>query len=146
MQVTCITSGYGFSAYGIKSKDRYKVFGTGLNTDSQIGYHDPRRGHPLETLLIPVPIRLPLSTPETTKITQLSAGRAHLVVLTDNEGVFTLGNNAHGQCGRKVIDNEDYKKAVTIHHIKKIDKEKVVKIECGQDHRYLIKSNLSCYI
>lgn len=68
---------------------------------------------------------------------EVSAGRAHLVVLTNNEGAFTLGDNSYGQCGRRVIENEDYKRAAIIHNIKKIKGEKITNIESGQDHRFV---------
>lgn len=32
-----MAAGFGFSAFSIKSNNQNKVFGTGLNTDSQIG-------------------------------------------------------------------------------------------------------------
>lgn len=74
--------------------------------------------------------------PEKSRVLKLAAGRAHLLVLTD-EGVFLLGNNAYGQCGRKVIPNEDYSKSNFIHHLKNIDDKPIIDIECGQDHRYV---------
>ncbi|XP_077295793.1 RCC1-like G exchanging factor-like protein [Arctopsyche grandis] len=143
--VTCITCGYGFTAFGVKSKDRYQLFGTGINTNSQIGFHDPRKGHPLETLLLPAPIRLPLINPSETRVVGVSAGRAHLAVLTNDEGVFTLGDNSHGQCGRRVIENEDYKRAATIHNIKQINGEKITNIECGQDHSMFLTESGKVY-
>lgn len=65
---------------------------------------------------------------------KLSAGRAHILVLT-NEGIFALGNNAFGQCGRKIIPDENYIRSNYINHIENIDEKKIVDIECGQDHR-----------
>lgn len=64
----------------------------------------------------------------------LAAGRAHSIVLTE-EGVFTLGNNAYGQCGRPVIENENYDGSKAIHHIHDIDGIKIKSVACGQDHR-----------
>lgn len=63
-QVTEIASGYGFTIAAIKTSEQHKVFGTGINTDSQIGYHAPRIGHPLETLLGPAPIYIPYKSLE----------------------------------------------------------------------------------
>lgn len=133
-----MSSGYGFTAFAIKSKDCFKVFGTGLNTDSQIGYQAPRRLNPLEMLLYPAPISLPLQEPETTNVISISAGRAHLVIATDNEGVYTLGNNAYGQCGRKIIDNENYSGSMVINKIDSLDGEKIITVQCGQDHRFVL--------
>lgn len=36
-KVKDIAAGFGFSAFSVKSNGQNKVFGTGLNTDSQIG-------------------------------------------------------------------------------------------------------------
>lgn len=110
-----------------------KLYGTGVNTDSQIGIHEIRAGHPLEILFYPQPISLPFKNPSQTKIHKIAAGRAHMLVLTD-EGVFLLGNNAYGQCGRKIIADEDYRRCF-INHIENVDGKVIVDIECGQDHR-----------
>lgn len=66
----------------------------------------------------------------------MAAGRAHLLVLTDREGVFTLGNNAYGQCGRQIVEEEKYSGSRIIHNIPHLNGAKIKSIECGQDHRY----------
>lgn len=110
------------------------MFGTGINTDSQIGYHAPRINHPLETLLAPAPIFIPYKSLET-KIVGLAAGRAHTLILTDKEGVYTLGNNAYGQCGRRINPQEEYRGSMLSHNIPSLNKENIVSVCCGQDHR-----------
>lgn len=109
------------------------MYGTGINTDCQIGYHAVRKEKPLGIIFFPQPIHLPLKN-SNTKILKLAAGRAHLLVLTE-EGLFLLGNNAYGQCGRRIVDNEDYGTSNFINHIEKLDGKKIVDIHCGQDHR-----------
>lgn len=64
----------------------------------------------------------------------LDAGRAHTAILTDNEGVFTLGNNAYGQCGRKINANEEYRGSMVSHNIRTLGKQKITSVVCGQDH------------
>ncbi|CAB3241174.1 unnamed protein product [Arctia plantaginis] len=142
--VTHVAAGYGFTVTSIKTSEQQKVFGTGINTDSQIGYHAPRIGHPLELLLSPSPIFLPYKSLET-RIIGLSAGRAHTAVLTDNEGVFTLGNNAYGQCGRKIHNNEEYRGSMATHNIKKLGVEKIVNVCCGQDHTLFVTEGGKVY-
>ncbi|XP_047530126.1 RCC1-like G exchanging factor-like protein [Vanessa atalanta] len=142
--VTKIACGYGFTVAAVKTSEQHKVFGTGINTDSQIGYHAPRIGKPLEMLLSPAPIYIPYTSLET-KITGLAAGRAHTLILTDNEGVYTLGNNAYGQCGRKINANEEYRGSMASHNIKKLGKEKIVDICCGQDHSLFITESGNVY-
>lgn len=83
--------------------------------------------------MAPAPIELPL-TSEKTNIIKVAAGRAHLVALSDNEGVFTLGNNAFGQCGRHIIEDEQYVGNRIVNNIPNLDGEKITDICCGQDH------------
>ncbi|KAJ0182252.1 hypothetical protein K1T71_001621 [Dendrolimus kikuchii] len=142
--VTNIACGYGFTLASIKTNEQHKIFGTGINTDSQIGYHAPRMGHPLELLLSPAPIYVPYKSLET-KIKAIAAGRAHTLILTDNEGVYTLGNNAYGQCGRKINENEEYKGSMVTHNIKRLGKENIVDVCCGQDHSLFITESGRVY-
>ena len=79
-------------------------------------------------------INLPVKD-SSTKVLDMAAGRAHLLVLTD-EGLFTLGNNAYGQCGRPIIPEENYEKSRVIHHIPNIKEKKIKAVTAGQDHRY----------
>lgn len=83
-------------------------------------------------ILSTVPIQLPLRQPST-KIKAVAAGRAHTLVLTNNEGVYALGCNSYGQCGRKMIENEDFSKLRNANNI--ILDDIISKIICGQDHR-----------
>ncbi|XP_071966220.1 RCC1-like G exchanging factor-like protein isoform X2 [Antedon mediterranea] len=125
-----------------------KLWGTGINTDTQIGYHEKQvnRGKNLEYVIAPAEIHLPLKTPRSTRVIQVACGRAHSLVLTDQEGVFSLGNNAYGQCGRKVIEDENYSCNMRIHNISGIE-GKIKKIVCGQDHSLFLTESgqvLSC--
>ncbi|CAG4977012.1 unnamed protein product [Parnassius apollo] len=142
--VTQIACGYGFTVAAVKTDEQHKLFGTGINTDSQIGYHAPRIGHPLELLLSPAPIYIPYKSLET-KITGLAAGRAHTVILTDNEGVYTLGNNAYGQCGRKINPKEEYRGSMVSYNIKRLGKENINYVCCGQDHTLFITESGRVY-
>lgn len=64
----------------------------------------------------------------------MSAGRAHTAVVSDSGAVFTLGNNAYGQCGRAIIDGERYTGSRVVHCIPHLDGEPAKVVECGQDH------------
>ncbi|XP_047520237.1 RCC1-like G exchanging factor-like protein isoform X1 [Pieris napi] len=142
--VTQIACGYGFTVAAIKTNEQHKVFGTGINTDSQIGYHAPRIGHPLEMLLSPAPIYVPYKSLEN-KVIGVAAGRAHTFILTDNEGVYSLGNNAYGQCGRKINNAEEYRGSMHSHHISKLGKEKIIDICAGQDHSLFVTESGKVY-
>jgi len=87
-----------------------------------------------DVVLLPKPINLPLRD-ASTKVLGMAAGRAHSLILT-TDGLFTLGNNAYGQCGRPIVLNEDYKKSIIIHHIPNIKGKKITAVTAGQDHRY----------
>lgn len=133
--VTDIAAGYGFTVFITKGKKTTssQVFGTGLNTDSQIGYHAVRKDHPLELVVEPVPIHLPNIK---SSITGIACGRAHTLVLTEKAGVLTLGNNAYGQCGRHIIEDEDYQRQSTVHQI--VINDKISQVYCGQDHSMFV--------
>ncbi|KAL1490785.1 hypothetical protein ABEB36_013422 [Hypothenemus hampei] len=144
-EVRTVAIGFGFTTFAINSDTDVKLYGTGVNTDSQIGYHAIRAGHPMEIIYYPQPISLPFKNPTTSKIIKLSAGRAHLMVLTSDEGVFLLGNNAYGQCGRKIISDENYLKSNLVHHIEDIEGKRIIDIQCGQDHSMLLAEDGSVY-
>ncbi|XP_063809808.1 RCC1-like G exchanging factor-like protein isoform X2 [Pseudophryne corroboree] len=107
----------------------------GLNKDSQIGFHRSRRDKTkgYEYILEPSPVPLPLDKPQDTRVLQVSCGRAHSLVLTDKEGVFSIGNNSYGQCARQVIEGEIYSESQLIHRVRKLE-SRVVQVACGQDH------------
>lgn len=140
-KVVDIACGYGFTAFAVDAKDGYKVFGCGINTDSQIGYHAPHRDHPLGLVLAPAPVELPVHG----RVKKVAAGRAHLIVLSEKEGAFTLGNNAYGQCGRRIIENEKYSGSRTVHRIPSLDGVAIEKVFCGQDHSIFITEKGDLY-
>lgn len=113
LKITSADCGYGYTVFGTKSKDMIKVYGMGINTESQLGYHKSRKkggeadDHVYyDFIMEPSPIGIPFEKFKDTKVVQVACGRAHTLVLTDKEGIFTFGNNAYGQCGRKIIEGE----------------------------------------
>ncbi|CAG0918765.1 unnamed protein product [Notodromas monacha] len=146
-QVKDIACGYGFTLFLAKNKEGTFVYGTGLNSDSQIGHQHPTGySGALEYILSPMKIHLPLSKPKTTKILGISAGRAHTLIATDAEGVYSLGHNGYGQCGRPIVSDEDYFNSGYIHKMVPAS-ENVEAVFCGQDTSFLLKSSgevLSC--
>lgn len=139
-----VACGNGFTVISATHKDHnFRVFGTGINTDSQIGFHMVRRGHPLVIIATPVPIQIPLQFDDT-KILRVACGRTHTVILTDKEGIFSLGNNAFGQCGRPIVEGEIYENSNKINQIEGIE-EKVIDVVCGQDHTLFLTDDGSVY-
>ncbi|KAM6155397.1 RCC1-like G exchanging factor-like protein isoform 2-T2 [Rhynchocyon petersi] len=134
-KISSAACGYGFTLLSSNTKDVTKVWGMGLNKDSQLGFHrsqkDKSRGY--EYVLEPSPVPLPLDRPQETKVLQVSCGRAHSLILTDSEGVLSMGNNAYGQCGRKVVEDEVYSGSHKVHRMQDFEGQ-VVQVACGQDH------------
>lgn len=139
-KVIDIACGYGFTVYAVHSSDKNIVYGTGINTDSQLGYNLDEKFPNM--VFNPRPIVLPLRD-TSTKVINMAAGRAHLLILT-TEGLFTLGNNAYGQCGRPIILNENYEKSTVVHCIPDI-KKKIVAVTAGQDHSILLTETGEVY-
>uniref|UniRef100_A0A0C9PLF0 Wbscr16_0 protein n=2 Tax=Fopius arisanus TaxID=64838 RepID=A0A0C9PLF0_9HYME len=143
-KVVDITCGYGFTAFGVNDDSESIVYGNGINTDSQLGSAPKDELHYKHHIItVPRPIPLPLKKKDT-KVLGLSAGRAHLLILT-SEGVFTLGNNGYGQCGRPVIENEDYCKSKVVHHIPNIKGVRITGVTAGQDHSVILTEKGEVY-
>ncbi|XP_058856930.1 RCC1-like G exchanging factor-like protein [Acipenser ruthenus] len=145
-KISWAACGYGFTLLSSRTRDLTKVWGMGLNKDSQLGFQRSRREHTkgYEYVLEPSPVPLPLDRPQETSVLQVACGRAHSLILTDNEGVFSLGNNSYGQCGRKVIEDEVYSGSHVIHRIEGFD-SKVVQVACGQDHSLFLTDTGNVY-
>ncbi|XP_071627964.1 RCC1-like G exchanging factor-like protein isoform X3 [Temnothorax longispinosus] len=140
-KVTDIACGYGFTAYAVHSSDKNIVYGTGINTDSQLGHNLDEKIPNM--VFIPKPITLPLQD-ISTKVIGMAAGRAHLLILT-TEGLFTLGNNAYGQCGRPIILSENYEKSMVVHCIPDVKRNKIIAVTAGQDHSILLTETGEVY-
>lgn len=141
--VTNICCGYGFTAFAVRSNDNNILYGSGINTDSQLGFHESDKKFTDDLITEPRPISLPFQS-SSAKITDMAAGRAHLLILT-TEGLYTLGNNSYGQCGRAIILNENYKKSKVVHHISDIKGTKIKAVTAGQDHSILLTESGEVY-
>lgn len=146
LKVTKVGCGYGFTVFVTSSFRGNRLYGTGINTDSQLGYHEmPKNsGRILDYIIEPAHIDLPLNHPDSTKIIQVACGRAHTLILTDKEGVFTLGNNAYGQCGRHIVEGEIYAHNPRVHKITEVPIN-VTKVVCGHDHSFLLTPDGEVY-
>ncbi|XP_055537569.1 RCC1-like G exchanging factor-like protein isoform X1 [Wyeomyia smithii] len=144
-----VAAGYGFSAFAASCQGGQSLWGTGINTDSQIGYHKLGGKHrkPFELLIYPAPINLSAvaGNNKGVKIVKVAAGRAHTLALAQNGSVYALGNNAYGQCGRSIIKNEDYFHAPLINRIDQLNNERVKDVDCGQDHSFFLTESGKLY-
>lgn len=146
MKVQNVACGYGFTLFLANHKGSQEILGTGINTDSQVGCHhvDHKSERYLNYIIEPAKIDLPLLHPSKTKVLSMDGGRAHTVLLTDTEGVFSFGNNAYGQCGRSIIENEKYSGNATMYKIKELPDD-VIEVICGQDHTLFLTKTGTVY-
>ncbi|XP_063700817.1 RCC1-like G exchanging factor-like protein [Culicoides brevitarsis] len=138
--VTYLACGFGFTLYTVKQdKLGASLFGTGINTDSQLGFQQNKYRHTLERITYPVPIEIkhPV-TSENVIFEKCAAGRAHSLLLSNQGEVFTLGNNSYGQCARPIVKDEDYLGSSVVNFIPKLAGEAIRDVVCGQDHSFFI--------
>ncbi|XP_006821037.1 RCC1-like G exchanging factor-like protein [Saccoglossus kowalevskii] len=145
-RISKVACGCGFTLFSSRQTNSRKVWGTGMNTDSQLGLQtiSGTAGRVLDYVIQPATIDLPLYKPLSTRVVQVACGRAHSIILTDQEGVFSIGNNSYGQCGRPVIENEKYQANPTMHRIKQLGNS-VVQICCGHDHSLFLTEDGRVY-
>ncbi len=67
---------------------------------------------------------------------RVESGQAHSIVLTKSGQVLSLGDNSFGQCGRPIIQDEDYFASQIIHPVQiPLDsQDQIIDIECGLSH------------
>ena len=88
-KVKDVACGYGYSLFAVNDKNGH-VYGCGINNQGQFGYHAEVPDKPLQILIKPVPLKLPIDSND--KVKRMEAGQAHSVILTKNGQVFTLGS------------------------------------------------------
>ena len=136
--IKSVACGNGFTLFVTDDKEKY-LFGTGLNQLGQLGYHKRldeagrQTGQPLEMLILPASITLPLERKETLR--RVAAGRTHSLALTSEGRVLSWGNNAYGQCGRPVIEDEDYFVNQVVHEL---EVGLIKAVVAGQDHSLMV--------
>ncbi|KAG8195766.1 hypothetical protein JTE90_004773 [Oedothorax gibbosus] len=131
-----IACGYGFTVFAATNPENdYSVFGTGSNSDFQIGYHCIKKDRPLQIIAEPLPIILPVFN-LSSKAVKVGCGRAHTIILTEKE-VFSLGSNSYGQCGVPEDVKKEKSELKCISRIEGIS-EDISEVICGQDHTLLL--------
>jgi RCC1-like G exchanging factor-like protein len=141
--LTNVACGNGFSLIAVSGARHLKghhLFGTGMNTESQIGFHQTSKGDIFKYIIEPALIELPIDRNKSDKfrIIDIACGRAHSVVVT-NMGIFTFGNNSYGQCSRPIIEDEIYfGNQANLQNVYKYfeleSDDEVVSVRAGQDH------------
>lgn len=140
-KINDIACGYGFTIVAAEVEGTSQTaLGFGLNTHSQIGYQAARPGFPLEIVATPSPIWLPTEH----KILEVACGRSHSLLKNEKGEVFSLGNNAFGQCGRPIVEKEDYFGSKKVHKLQDIPSD-IEQICCGQDHSLFLTQTGDLY-
>ena len=146
--VRSVACGYGYTLFVTDHREKY-LFGTGLNDCGQLGYQrrltqeGRQTGRPLEMLIVPSVIQLPLARGE--KVTGVAGGRAHSLALTSAGRLLAWGHNGYGQCGRAVVEGEDYFTARVVHDMTVEVEESVVSVVAGQDHSLALTASGSVW-
>lgn len=79
--------------------EKGRVYGWGLNEDGQLGWKDTASS-------VPVPKLLKSLT--SVKICQVSCGKSHTIMLSENSLVYTMGENKFGQLGIGQVNSQVY--------------------------------------
>ena len=139
-----VACGYGYSLFAVNDKNGH-IYGCGINNQGQFGYHAEVPDKPLQILIKPVPLKLPMEAND--NVERMEAGQSHSILLTQTGKVLSLGSNAYGQCGRPVIANEDYFNSKVIHSVKvPLDEnDTIVDIECGINHSMFLSQRGKVY-
>ena len=62
-QVADIACGYGFTLFKVRDSEK-RLWGTGVNQSGQLGHHRGHSGKPLEVVVAPAAVNLPLANGE----------------------------------------------------------------------------------
>ncbi|KAL5964080.1 RCC1-like G exchanging factor-like protein [Taenia solium] len=150
--VTSISCGYGFTTFiGSHHKKKRAVYGCGINSDGQLGVQNSQvhGGVSAATNIDVVPEPRVIQIPHDENLLPLmsSCGRAHSIIVfqstnTKRMVLFSIGNNAYGQCAREIVAGEIFTSAnPQITRVLLPPDLKIIKqVECGQDHS-LVLSN-----
>lgn len=137
-KVKDVATGHGFTLFQVKPKydtGDPVIFGCGYNHKSQLGFQPDAQEKPLILLTSVVPLALPLD--KSSNVLCIGAGRAHSVISVGGKGLITLGDNGEGQCGRKIIGDEEYKGSKYIYRVAPFGEgDDVVQLACKFDIRY----------
>ncbi|CAI9721390.1 Hypothetical predicted protein [Octopus vulgaris] len=146
LKIGHVACGYGFTLFQSSLQGSSVLLGTGINTDSQIGCYQMQKDSDrfLDYIIEPTNIEIPFLHQTKTKIIGMAGGRAHTIILTDQEGVFSLGNNSFGQCGRPIVETEKYRGSSTITKIRHLP-DNIKEVVCGQDHTFFLTQSGEVY-
>lgn len=93
LKIKDVAAGYGFSLIAASNQEKsVTVYGCGLNSDSQLGYHE-YDGQPLAMIVKPCSIDLRLDPKD--EVVKVAAGRSHSFFLTKNSKGRPLFSESH---------------------------------------------------
>ena len=90
--VSDVACGYGFTVFALAKDKRFHLLCSGLNKDGQLGYVSVKGDdNPLEMIIRPMGITLPVRDADKSKVVKVAAGSAHTLALTNDGDIFSLG-------------------------------------------------------
>jgi alpha-tubulin suppressor-like RCC1 family protein len=137
--IAYVAAGFGFSLFASKKS----VIGAGLNTCGQLGFHASKSNatKSMQWLVYPKQLCLPdLDAP----IIGIACGRTHSLIGT-RTSVYAIGNNSLGQCGRTIIENEDYANCDIVHRVALPTDSDVVQVVAGFDTSFVLLADGRIY-
>lgn len=130
--IKSVTSGFGFSLF---SSDN-KLYGAGINNRFQIGGQLTDSTKYQDYYISAKRINIPAD-----EIFETSSGRAHSLIRT-NVGVFAIGDNNFGQCGRDptVLENVVGSEESPLIPLEIPTSNPIISIHCSMDTSFIIDS------
>ncbi|CAD92382.3 Williams-Beuren syndrome chromosomal region 16 protein [Caenorhabditis elegans] len=128
-----ISSGFGFSLFASKNR----LYGAGINNRFQIGGQLTNINKYQDYYISAKKINIPGD-----EILEISSGRAHSLIRT-NLGVFAIGDNNFGQCGRNP-ENMDYvvgSEESPLLPLSFPTSEPIISIHCSMDTSFVVDSS-----
>uniref|UniRef100_A0A914X4T4 Uncharacterized protein n=1 Tax=Plectus sambesii TaxID=2011161 RepID=A0A914X4T4_9BILA len=147
LDISFVAAGFGFSLFASnqQNKSKPKVYGAGLNVCGQLGFHATKKDatKSMQWLIYPKAVAVPLVNPAS-RVIDVACGRTHSLVAT-SEGLFAFGNNSLGQCGRPIIELEDYANNATVHKVDLPSDSPIVQVACGLDTSFALLADGTVY-
>lgn len=143
-----ISCGYGFTIVICENNHkRTLIFGSGINSDTQLGIHYTKTGQSLQQLdnFQTIEINEACNTGKPVFVKHCASGRGHSIFLNESGGFFPLGNNSYGQCGLSVVRGKNHVHNNTYNNFMKLNGEIIKIVECGHDHSIFLTESGKVY-
>ncbi|CAD5233884.1 unnamed protein product [Bursaphelenchus xylophilus] len=136
-----VAAGLGFSLFASPSR----IYGSGLNNFYQLGGppRSPTKFRSEVYYISPTEIQIP----DRPRILSISCGRLHSLIGT-SDGVYALGDNAHGQCGQDPAHFEQVTHSISDISLPRVpvpNHSPVKQVHCLLDSSFVLLENGDLY-